>query len=115
MLTGSDAPTRKHLNAYVRPLIADVWYDLGLQLLDAKDASELSTIKINYPNNSNRACTEMFSLWLQKKPSASWDSLISIIKGPGVGKHDAAQNIEQMLQSTTGNDHFIVRRYNYCH
>ena len=85
-----------------------MWYDLGLQLLDPEDASELSIIKINYPNNSNGACTGMFSLWLQKNPLASWDSLISTIKGPGVKKCDAAQKIEQMLQSATGNGHFIV-------
>ena len=102
MLTGSDVPTLQHLNAYVRPLIADVWYDLGLQLLDPEDASELCIIRNNNPNNSNGACTEMFSLWLQKKRSASWNSLISTIRGPGVDKHDMAHKIEQMLQPLTG-------------
>ena len=108
MLTGSDVPALKHLNAYVRSLVANVWYDLGLQLLDPEDVSELSTIKKNNPHNSNEAFTEMFSLWLQKNPSASWNSLISTIKGPGVNKHDVAHKIEQMLQPPTGNGHLFI-------
>ena len=103
MLTGSDVPTLQLLNAYVRPLLADVWYDLGLQLLDPDDVSKLNTIKDNNTSNSNKACTEMFLLWLQKNPSASWDSLISTIRGPGVEKHNVAHKIEQMLQPLTGN------------
>ena len=102
MLTGSDVPTLQHLNAYVRPLLADVWYDLGLQLLDPDDVSKLNTIRDNYTSNSNRACTEMFSLWLQKRPSASWNSLISTIRGRGVDKRNVAHKIEQMLQPLTG-------------
>ena len=105
MLTGSDVPTLKYLNAYVRPLVADVWYDLGIQLLDSEDVPTLNAIKVNNPNNASGACTEMFLLWLQKNPSASWSSLISTIRGPGVKKYDVAQNIEQMLQTVTGNDH----------
>ena len=97
-MTDSDVPARKHINAHVRPLIADVWYDLGLQLLDPEDETKLDTIKYNNPVNANAACTEMFSLWLQKNPSASWNILISTIKGPGVEKHDVAHKIEQMLQ-----------------
>ena len=112
VLTGSDVPAHKHLNAYVRSLVADVWYDLGLQLLDPEDVSDLSTIKKNNPNNSNEACTEMFSLWLQKNPSASWNSLILTIRGPGVNKHDVAHKIEQMLQpptgTPTGNGHLFI-------
>ena len=104
MLTGSDVPTLQYLNAYVRPLVADVWYDLGIQLLDS-DVPTLNTIKVNNRNNASGACTEMFSLWLQKNPSASWSSLISTIRGPGVDKCDVAHNIEQMLQTVTGNDH----------
>ena len=108
MLTGSDVPTLPQLNAYVRPLLADVWYDLGLQLLP-DDVSKLDAIKYNNTSNSNRACTEMFSLWLQKHPSASWDSLISTIRGPGVEKHNVAHKIEQMLQPLTGNGLYFCR------
>ena len=98
ILTGTDVPTLQQLNAHVRPLIADVWYDLGLQLFDPKDVSELDTIMASYPNNPSGACTKMFSLWLQRNPSASWNSLIKTIKGPGVGKHNVACKIEQMFQ-----------------
>ena len=97
-MTGSDISARKHINAYVRPLIANVWYDLGLQLLDPEDEAKLDTIRNNNPGNANGACTEMFSLWLQKNPSASWNLLISTIKGPGVEKHDVAHRIERVLQ-----------------
>ena len=75
-----------------------MWYDLGLQLLDPEDETKLDTIKNNNPGNANGACTEMFSLWLHKNPLASWNSLISTIKGPGIEKHDVACKIEQMLQ-----------------
>ena len=108
ILTGTDVPTLQHLNAHVRPLIADVWYDLGLQLLDPEDKSRLDTIKANKPGDADGACTEMFSLWLQKNPSASWNSLISTIRGPGIRKHDVAHNIEQhMFQS--GNLQCLLR------
>ena len=81
----------------MRPLIADVWYDLGLQLLNPKDKSRLDTIRANKPADADGACTEMFSLWLQKYPSASWDSLIKTIKGPGIKKHDVACEIERQI------------------
>ena len=97
ILTGTDVPTLQHLNAYVRPLIADVWYDLGLQLLDPEDKSRLDTIKANKPGDANGACIEMFSLWLEKNPSASWNSLITTIRGPGVEKSFVACKIEQQL------------------
>ena len=58
VLTGSDVPAHKHLNAYVRPLVADVWYDLGLQLLDSEHVSKLNTMKDSNASNSNRVCTE---------------------------------------------------------
>ena len=105
MLTGSDVPTLQHLNAYVRPLVADIWYDLGIQLLNSEDVPTLNTIKANNPNNASGACTEMFSLWLQKNPSASWSSLISAIRGPGVDRYDVACQIEQMHQPLAGNGH----------
>ena len=105
MLTGSDVPTLRHVDAHVRPLVADVWYCLGLQLLDSEDVPRLDAIKANNPNNANGACTEMFSLWLQKNPSTSWNSLISTIRGPGVNKYDVAHHIERMLQTFTGNHH----------
>ena len=98
ILTGTDVPTLRHLNAHVRPLVVDVWYDLGLQLLDPEDKSKLDAIRDNNLNAPGRACTDMFSLWLEKYPSASWNSLISTIKGPGVEKYHVACKIEQMLQ-----------------
>lgn len=93
--TGTDAPTLRYLNAHVKPLVTNVWYDLGLQLLDSTD---VDIIKLNYRNDASGACTEMFSQWLQKNPSASWNLLISVIKGAGVKKCDVAYKIEQMLQ-----------------
>ena len=96
--TGSDHPTIRLLNANVKPLVSDIWYDLGLQLLDQED---VSTIEADNPNNASKACTTMFSLWLQKNPSATWNSLISTLKGPGIKRHDVVCKIEQMLQLGT--------------
>ena len=93
--TGSDLPTIRLLNANVKPLVSDIWYDLGLQLLDPED---VSTIKADKPNNASEACTAMFSLWLQKNPSATWNSLMSTLKGPGIKRNDVVRKIEQMLQ-----------------
>ena len=81
----------------MRPLIADVWYDLGLQLFDSKDVSELDTIMASHSNNPSGACTKMFSLWLQRNPSASWNSLIKTIEGPGIERHDVAYKIERQI------------------
>ena len=97
VLTGTDVPTLQKLNAYVRPLIADIWHDLGIQLFDPKDVSELDTIMASHSNNPSGACTKMFSLWLQRNPSASWNSLIKAIEGPGMEKHDVARKIERQI------------------
>ena len=103
-LIASDAPTLQHLDAFVRPLIADKWYNLGLQLQLATEDIEM--IKANHPNDASKACTAMFLLWLQKYPTSSWNSLILAIKGPGIEKHDVAAKIEQMLQP--GNCHVCM-------
>ena len=91
-------PTLKDLNAHVRPLIACVWFDLGLQLLDQEDKPKLDVIKANKLSDVEGACTEMFALWLKKNPSATWSLLIDTIKGPGIENYDAADKIERILQ-----------------
>ena len=108
ILTASECPTLQHLDAFVRPLIAEKWYNLGLQLLAAED---VEMIKANHPIDASKACTAMFSLWLQKYPTSSWNSLISAIKGPGIEKHDVATKIELMLQPGNTNCHVCIVMY----
>ena len=103
--TGTDRPALKYLKL-VRGLIAEKWYDIGLELLEQKDEQAVKTIKKN-PSGSNltECCTEMLELWLDKQPNASWNQLIETLKTPGIDLNTAASKIEDMLLSSTkGNE-----------
>ena len=66
------------------------WYDIGLELLDS-DTATLDLIKKNNPMDADECCTEMFKKWLDSKPDASWDKLISALSEIGLGT--AVKNI----------------------
>ena len=67
------------------------WYDIGLELLDSNAAVALEKIKANHPNDVDKCCTEMFQKWLECKPDANWDQLVSVLTK--VGLMTAANNI----------------------
>ena len=77
------------------PLVTGQWYDLGLQLLDPKDSHVLDTIEADTKNDSKTCCRKMFSKWLNKDLSASWDKLIEALIT--IGLSDVARSIKQLI------------------
>ena len=73
------------------PLVATVWYDLGIQLLQP---NELTTSALS-TKNPNMCCTQMFEKWLIMDKMASWNKLIRAVKN--IEMHSAAAVIEDML------------------
>ena len=74
------------------------WYDVGLQLLDS-DSGVLDVIKINYPNDNEKCCTEMFKKWLQCRPDARWRQLAEALTS--VNLNTAAQCITESGECDT--------------
>ena len=77
---GTDKPTLKLFNKYVRSIITPYWRDLGVQLLQDKNASKLKIIERNYVHDMEACCGEMFEFWLEVDEGASWNKLISALK-----------------------------------
>lgn len=78
----NDRPTVKYINKYIKERVCaagpDVWLDLGVELLQEKDVPALQMIKSDKTDCSGR-CSEMFKLWLQRQPQASWGLLIKAL------------------------------------
>ena len=106
MYTGTDRPALKYLNKFVKKYITSQWHDIGIDLLDVEDESELKTIRINNPGNALKCTTEMLDLWLEKKPDASWNQLIKTLRQPNIELEYLASKIEKLLSKG--------RVYVYC-
>jgi len=68
------------------------WYDIGIELLDSNTAA-LEIIKKNNQNDPEKCCTGMFNKWLESKPDASWNQLITVLRE--IKLNTAASNIEK--------------------
>ena len=60
---GTDRPTLKLLNEFVRNDIAFKWEDLGVMLLDESQRSTLNNIAKN-KHKVEDCCTKLFIYWL---------------------------------------------------
>ena len=93
-----DRPKVKFLNRHVRENICaagpEVWLDLGIELLQEEDIAALKTIKSNTSDCTVR-CSEMFALWLERQPKASWRNLIDALKQ--IHQNKLAFSIENLL------------------
>ena len=101
MIIGTDRPAFKNLR-FVRELIADKWYDIGLELLEQKDERAVNVIKKNNAGNISECCIEMLELWLNRQPDATWNQLIEALRAPGIELNNVASQIEGMLSSAEG-------------
>ena len=97
LFAGSQRPSLKYLNRYVRGSVGSKWHDLGIELLDPDDVAELDRIKIQYSQDLNECCKAMFQLWLRKQSDASWNQLIGALKQPGIELDALASKVEQSL------------------
>ena len=50
-----------------------LWVQLGYEL--SLDQSDLNIIAANNPHDVERCCLDVFNLWLEKQPKASWEKL----------------------------------------
>ena len=98
ILVGKNRPTLKLLNKF-KDSIGEKWYDLGIELLDDKDCCKLDQIRVNYPKDVSTCCTQMFKLWLEKQPSASWNQLIEALREHNIGMDELATKIEAKIKS----------------
>ena len=94
---GTDRPTLKYINRHVKTFITAQWYDIGVDLLDEKDVSELKTIRINHQGDAGKCTTAMLELWLRVKSDASWNQLIQTFRQPNIRLQSLASDIENML------------------
>ena len=78
-----------------------MWLKLGVELLQDKDVAELEMIKIN-TTEINLRCSEMFKLWLNREPKASWRKLIDALKQ--IEQNKLVFDIENLLSVRQTNE-----------
>ena len=81
----------------------EVWRDVGRELLGdilgEKVESELNAINVNSHGNVIKCCSDMFSLWLERQPEASWTQLINALRN--VNLMSLATKVENLLIQST--------------
>ena len=78
-----------------------MWLDLGIELLQEEDVAALKTIKSKASDCTVR-CSEMFELWLERQPKASWRNLIDALKQ--IHQDKLAFSIENLLSVKNTNE-----------
>jgi len=89
---GTDKPTVKLLNNFVRDKVAPRWYDLGVQLLNEVQREMLNIIDKNNRHDVQECCTKMFDHWLNVDIGANWNKLIEALKM--IGENALARKIK---------------------
>ena len=98
MLLGSDHPSLRDLTNFVVPRVSCKWYNLGLQLIDPKNATLLDNLKSD-SNNAEEQCTEMFNQWLMTDSKATWNKILIALRSQAVRLENVAQDVEKMLDN----------------
>ena len=98
-----------YLNSFVKPQLcaacvvnSQIWKDLGTELMP-NAVTALSIISVNHGNNVVNCCSNMFQLWLQRLPNASWKQLIKALQK--VNLNHLATQIEGMLIPSVKGSH----------
>ena len=90
----SSKPTLKKLQqTKIITAVGSKWYELGIELLDEDQLTQLDIIKTNN-NEVTRRCAEMFLFWLRTHSTATWQNLADALKAPGVELNDVAATVE---------------------
>ena len=90
-------PEMKQLQDVMRIGSIDIttrWHELGLVLSVGYNA--LKVIKADYPTVTARCC-EMFNIWLERTPDASWNQLVAALHA--IDLHHAANVVSQYCKS----------------
>ena len=80
------------LSSHVKDKIAPKWRDLGIELLNEEQCTQLDIIEENHSQNVERCCTEMFQYWLSADLQASWNKLINSLEQ--IGENALARKIK---------------------
>ena len=109
-VVGTDRPSLKYLNRYVKHDIVTKWYGVGVELLDVEDVRALNVIESNSDRLDDNCAIAMLQLWLQRTPDASWNQLIEVLRAPGIRLEALASKIEGMLSKgmSTCNAHIHI-------
>jgi len=100
-LASTEKPKLKDLNSVMRHEASGVatrWYELGVELLDSNTAV-LDVIKSSHQRDDDQ-CSEMFKIWLEMKPDASWSQLVTALSS--IGMNTAAENVIQHSELQEG-------------
>ena len=90
----SSKPTLKKLQqTKIITAVGSKWYELGIELLDEDQSTQLKIIKTNNQEVTRR-CSEMFLFWLETHSTATWQNLVDALKAPGVELNDVAAMVE---------------------
>ena len=93
-------PTLKKLQqTKVITAVGRKWYELGIELLDEDQLTQLDIIKTNN-DEVTRRCAEMFLYWLRSHSTATWLDLVEALKAPGVELNDVAGIVESQFTAT---------------
>lgn len=93
-------PTIKQLQEVMRIEDVDIatqWRDLGLELVDSNKV--LREIEANHRNDTNACCRVMFEKWLEMKPNANWNELVTALES--IKLNTAANAISKLFKSDT--------------
>ena len=63
---------------------------------------ELNAIQNTFPFDRGLCCRNMFNLWLQTQPKASWNQLIHSLRKRNVRLYGLAYKVEKRLSKSTG-------------
>ena len=99
-ITVYDCPALRYLNKYVKEEACIKWHDLGLELLEPEDGGKLNVIQYSNHRDVSECCQQMFQLWLENCPDATWEHLIQALRE--VGLNQLAFKINGMLERTEG-------------
>ena len=76
---------------------------MGLELLEPEDEGKLNEIQYSSHRDVSERCKQMFQLWLERCPDATWEHLIQALIE--VGLNQLAYKIHHMLQTPEGMYH----------
>ena len=94
---GTDHPLLKYLYKHVKVDITSNWYEIGVELFDLGDEGVLDAISNNHPGDVDKCTAEMLRLWLARKPEATWNVLLMVLKEPHIKLNALASTINAML------------------
>ena len=59
------------------------WIEIGIKLFEDEDMDTLRNIDFAFPDKE-KCCEQMFTFWLKRNESATWDQLLQALKGVGL-------------------------------